>query len=294
VLRFEPRVTPVEELVFRSRLVWIGRFRCPPDSGLFVDSGPASAHLFVFPRTSVRIQHLGRDPFVTSRNMVTFYNPGDEFRRTRVSPEGDHCDWFAIAPELAAEVVRHEDPKAAEDPACAFRFDHGPSDARTYYQHRLTLHRAAAAGGADPLYVEEAAVGMLRRLVRNVYAAHDHRGRHEALRPLSSAQQELVEAARVVLAADLAQPLSLDAVARAVGCSVYHLCRIFRRGTGSSLHAYRNQLRLRRSLDLVAERPADLTGVALDLGYSSHSHFTHAFRQAFGAPPARFRAGVKS
>ena len=57
--RFQPRVTPVEELVFRSRLVWIGHFRCPPDSGLFVDSGPASAHLFVFPRTSVRIQHLG-------------------------------------------------------------------------------------------------------------------------------------------------------------------------------------------------------------------------------------------
>lgn len=286
--RFEPRVTPVEELVFRSRLAWIGRFECPADHRLFEDSGPASAHFFVFPRSSCRIQHVGRPAFVTSRNLVTFYNPGDEFRRRVVSPEGDRCDWFAVAPELAAEAVREEDPKAAEDPGAAFQFDHGPSDPATYYLHRLTLHRATAPGGADALFVQEAIVALLRRLVRNVYAAHG-RGSSEAHRgpaSLKAAQRDLVEAARVVLAKDLAAPLSLDDVARAVGCSVFHLCRLFRRATSTSLHEYRNQLRLRRSLELVAERSADLTGIALDLGYSSHSHFTHAFRAYFGRAPS--------
>ena len=41
----------------------------------------------------------------------------------------------------------------------------------------------------------------------------------------------------------------------------------------------------------LAELPRrdDLTALALDLGFSSHSHFTAAFRRAFGRPPAEFR-----
>jgi AraC-like DNA-binding protein len=90
-------------------------------------------------------------------------------------------------------------------------------------------------------------------------------------------------------AADLAEPLTLARVAQAVGSSVFHLCRAFKRATGSTLHGYRNELRLRRSLDLIADRPRDLTNVALDVGFSSHSHFTQAFGELFGLTPARFR-----
>ena len=70
---------------------------------------------------------------------------------------------------------------------------------------------------------------------------------------------------------------------------MYHLARVFKERTGLTLHAYRDQLRLRASLDPVAEGRADLTELALDLGYSSHSHFTDAFRRAFGAPPRAIR-----
>jgi AraC-like DNA-binding protein len=33
----------------------------------------------------------------------------------------------------------------------------------------------------------------------------------------------------------------------------------------------------------------DLTRLALDLGYSSHSHFTDAFRRSFGVTPSTAR-----
>ena len=33
----------------------------------------------------------------------------------------------------------------------------------------------------------------------------------------------------------------------------------------------------------------DLTMLGLDLGFSSHSHFTTAFRQAYGRSPSEFR-----
>jgi AraC-like DNA-binding protein len=48
------------------------------------------------------------------------------------------------------------------------------------------------------------------------------------------------------------------------------------------------QLRLARAL---VELPysTDITSLALDLGFSSHSHFTLAFRSAFGCTPSEFR-----
>jgi len=58
------------------------------------------------------------------------------------------------------------------------------------------------------------------------------------------------------------------------------------------LHAYRNQLRLRAALESLAERHADLTGIALDLGFSSHSHFTETFRRTFGRTPSSVRRSL--
>jgi AraC-like DNA-binding protein len=48
------------------------------------------------------------------------------------------------------------------------------------------------------------------------------------------------------------------------------------------------RLRLARALDLLA-RHDDLTTLSLDLGFSSHSHFSAAFRQAYGRSPSEFR-----
>ena len=62
--------------------------------------------------------------------------------------------------------------------------------------------------------------------------------------------------------------------------------------TGGTLHAWLVRLRLQVSLERVAEPGCELTEIALDLGFSSHSHFTEAFRRAFGVPPSVFRRGV--
>jgi AraC-like DNA-binding protein len=275
----------VDEVVFRSDLVWIGRFRCPPDHPLFVDSGPAASHHFVFPRTSVRIEHPGRPPFVTTPALATFYNPGEEYRRSAVSADGDHCDWFAVRADLAAEAVARRDPRAAERPETTFRFDHGPSDPATYLRQRLLLQEAAQ-GVADPLRIEEEVLYLLERMVAGAYA---RRTRAPLPAPLRPAHRNLVEDAKGFLAERFADSLSLAEVARGVGVSVYHLCRLFRRVTGETLHRHRSQWRLRRSLDLLAGG-GDLTEVALDLGYSSHSHFSYEFRRNFGVSPRQVRS----
>jgi AraC-like DNA-binding protein len=58
------------------------------------------------------------------------------------------------------------------------------------------------------------------------------------------------------------------------------------------MHGYRNQLRLRAALESLRDPRVDLSGLALDLGFSSHSHFTVMFRRSFGCPPSQFRRVV--
>ena len=52
---------------------------------------------------------------------------------------------------------------------------------------------------------------------------------------------------------------------------------------------YRQSLRLRMALERLRGNE-DLTTIALDLGYSSHSHFTMAFRREYGLTPSAYRS----
>jgi len=74
-----------------------------------------------------------------------------------------------------------------------------------------------------------------------------------------------------------------------VHVSPFHLARIFQQQTGVPVHRYLTQLRLRASMERLAEGASDLTALALELGFSSHSHFTDAFRREFGKAPSEIR-----
>lgn len=96
--------------------------------------------------------------------------------------------------------------------------------------------------------------------------------------------------ARAHLARSFWQDQGLEDLAGGVGCSVSYLCRRFKAHMGVTVHAYKHQLRLRAALSCIAERPnADLSSLAYELGFSSHSHFTASFREFFGITPSRVR-----
>ena len=77
-----------------------------------------------------------------------------------------------------------------------------------------------------------------------------------------------------------------------MGVSPVYLTQEFSRAEGVPLYKYQIQLRLSRAL---VELPncANIAALALDLGFSSHSHFGAAFRRAFAMTPAEFRAGAR-
>jgi AraC-like DNA-binding protein len=52
------------------------------------------------------------------------------------------------------------------------------------------------------------------------------------------------------------------------------------------------RLRLARALDLLATYDY-LSTLSMELGFSSHSHFSAAFRQAYGCTPAQFQRSAR-
>jgi AraC-like DNA-binding protein len=136
----------------------------------------------------------------------------------------------------------------------------------------------------EELEVEETVV----RIVAEVLAGARHAS---GLAPTAATgdPRPLADRARELILARFAEPLSLTAMATRLAVSPFHLCRQFRRATGTTLHAYRTQVRLRTALERLGDHDVDLTDLALDLGYSSHSHFTTSFRRAFGVPPSAAR-----
>src|SRR5438093_7174967 len=98
----------------------------------------------------------------------------------------------------------------------------------------------------------------------------------------------MIRRTKEFLDARFTERLHLTEVADAVGASPAYLTDVFRQFEGISLHRYLTQLRLARALNELPQT-SDLTRLALDLGFSSHSHFTMAFRRAFGCTPSGFR-----
>jgi AraC family transcriptional regulator len=94
---------------------------------------------------------------------------------------------------------------------------------------------------------------------------------------------------RSILADRLRDPPSLEALAAEVGVSPWHLCRTFRAVTGATPRVYAEHLRLRAAARRIDDGCTDLSELAFELGYSSHSHLTARFRQVFGRTPTTLR-----
>lgn len=276
--RTDARLSSFDRILFRTPSVAVGAFRCPRSHPLFRDSGPIENDVFVFPRARVAIAHAGGRRFTADPGVVTLYNRGQLYARTAVD-EADRSDWFAVDRTLALEVVGDPDPDGRP-----FRRTHAPSSSATYLRQRRLFDRLRSGEPAEVLAVEEEVLLLLAEVLADAGVASADPDPDAA---------EVAERARAELGARYAEDLSLSALARAVGVSRSRLCRAFRRATGTTLHAYRDGLRLRAALEALPGRD-DLTALALDLGYTSHSHFGARFRRAFGLTPSEARARLSS
>jgi AraC family transcriptional regulator len=230
----------------------------------------------VFAYRGVYVRHVGQDQAVAEGNQVLFFNAGQGYRVSHPVPGGDASLSLAVSESQLDELSPRN--LRTDDAGVIFRPLRLRIDARTQALVALLRH-SLRQNIAEPLEAESLALTLVQR-------ALGPRTTHHA--GASAGRQRLVDRAKLVLASDLARRWTLADIAAEVRVSPVYLTQVFQQVEGLPLYRYQLRLRLARALDLIADCD-DLTALALELGFSSHSHFTAAFRQLYGESPSKFR-----
>jgi AraC-like DNA-binding protein len=104
--------------------------------------------------------------------------------------------------------------------------------------------------------------------------------------------RERVDKLKVLLEKDLLHPPSMDDLGRAIGCSPAYLSRIFSSEMGMTIPQYLRQVRLERAAALLRAGTHNVTEAAMEVGYSSLSHFSKAFYEMFQCCPGLYPQGA--
>jgi AraC family transcriptional regulator len=271
----------ISRTLFANDQMLVGEFWCPPDSSCWhtLNSVSAEPHV-IFPRTAAIIRQLGREPVISDRNQILFYNPGQRFFRSPTSRNGDHCYYVELSSELMVRL---------SGGLKSFPFAFGPCQTSVFVLQRLAT-RHLREPNSDASLAEAALTTAIERAIERARGFHSLRARQrEATR---AAHREIVDQTKQLLIARFRERLTMTEVAESLGMSRFQLSRVFRSWTGFSLLGYRNQLRLRSALDRLADPRTRLPALAEELGFSNHSHFTAAFREAFGLLPSDVRGPI--
>lgn len=235
----------------------------------------AATHL-VFPYRGVYLRHVGTGQFVADANHVQFFNAGEGYQVSHPIDGGDSSLVLGLSEPLLRELAPRSILTASGD--LRFNRQQQRIDPRAQALVALIRH-GLATGTLEPL---EAETLLLTLVARSLGPRTSHH-------PVAShARSRLVDRVKLLLAADLARRWSLAEIADEIGGSPVYLTQVFQLVEGLPLYRYHLRLRLARALDLVPQHE-DLAALALDLGFSSHSHFATAFRQAFGRTPSEFK-----
>ena len=88
---------------------------------------------------------------------------------------------------------------------------------------------------------------------------------------------------------DFAQPLTLDAMARAAHVSKFHFARVFTKAYGETPRAYLTRRRIERAKDLLRAANLTITEICFLVGFGSVGSFSSRFRELVGMSPSAYR-----
>jgi len=205
---------------------------------------------------------------------ASFWNLGESYSLSHPVKGGDHCTVFRLSEQTMRAMLAGSAAQDAESPRFSTRAQR--LGGKAYLLHRRAL-QAARADLPDELEVEESMLEFLSAAYPTTASKSSPN--------VAASSRHLARAAEEVVASRFRQHLTLDEVARDVGCSPFHLTRVMRVTTGESLHQHVMRLRLREAMEQLLDSTHDISRIALDAGFASHSHMTTAFGREYGLTP---------
>lgn len=228
----------------------------------------------IFPYHGMFVRHLGSAASVADANQVLFFGADEVHQVSHPVTGGDSCIVMTLP-----ETVLHE-------LAGAHFYDEAT---RRFRIRERNLEPSAQALRSV----------LLKRLLTNTSSTLEAESISLALAelaftPLPRAQhrptrskRHLIDRVKLLLAESISKKISLAEIGNDVGASPVYLTQIFSELEGVPLYRYHLRLRLAQALLRLPEQK-DLSALAHDLGFSSHSQFTTLFGQTFGLAPSVF------
>lgn len=274
--------------LYQSPLVNISDYNCSIPRGGPQAEEYCDSNAIVLMRHGAFCKHFGRKTVTATVNQSIFFSKGSTYQVSHPSDCGDRGTTFELNTRILNDIIRELDPAIDDRPDNPFSFITGPCDKSIFWRHRSLVKQLESEHPLEPLWGDFTAIQLVADVLEMVFTAQGiSRSRHRDITTTDYAER--TEAAKMYLAGRLGERITLDDIAREVHSSPFHFARIFRQQTGISLHRYLMQLRLRTALERLLEGTDDITGLALEVGFSSHSHFTETFRREFGFTPSEVR-----
>jgi AraC family transcriptional regulator len=88
----------------------------------------------------------------------------------------------------------------------------------------------------------------------------------------------------------LNQDIKLADLAQLLGMSQFHFSHLFKQSIGTAPYQYLLQQRVERAKQLLKQTDRPIVDIALECGFSSHSHLSKQFRQLTGMTPKAYKA----
>jgi AraC-like DNA-binding protein len=264
--------------LFESNTLQIGSFAARPVSDACGEVERQSRNAMVLPLSGVFAKHEAPGRYVVGTpSHVVFFASGVPYRIGFPGAVGDLAITLRFSEALASEHLdRHKTVGS-----------HGllPPAAMVL---RNRLWARLGEPKIDRFEIEACSIDLVALSLSSLHTDVPR------ARPATAARwSRAVARVKEAVAVAPAEKWSVAELAQVAHLSPYHLCRVFSEATGTALYDYVLRERLARTIDAVLDG-ADLTGIALDAGFASHSHFTARFRAFFGCTPSTMRQGAKA
>ncbi|MBZ0267329.1 AraC family transcriptional regulator [bacterium] len=279
--------------LYRGINAAVGRTRVRRESPFWREPlpNPEQGVLLAFPRRPYWIRTTGPPLAITPHGMRVIPSGRDEPCASAERGFDVENIWIHVTSErLAADLRGARASVDGIDVAATLRREVALG-AETHIRLRALVAHLESGVPCDPRTVE----AFISEILASVLAAGDPDApvappRNDAT---GNGHAAAVHRAKMFMAENLVEPLTVGDVARAAGLSRSHLCRVFRERTSLSVHAFLNELRLREAVWRLPDYRHRIGELGVELGYNSASHFTTAFRSRFGTPPRSLAARLE-
>ena len=143
-----------------------------------------------------------------------------------------------------------------------------------------TIHEIFDVCQAREVYYQESASCYLKQMLISIAKASAFSGSKS-----NRTAQKLIDFVKE----HYSENLTIEQIAGQFSYNPYHMNRMMRKATGTTVHKYLIQYRITAAKQLLAESDLSVEEIARAVGFSDTSYFSNSFKKAVGCRPSDFR-----